>query len=59
MKAFLVTAGSVFGLIVLVHIVRMSVEPSKVSDVGFWALTLLSGALSVWAFRLFWNLRRS
>ena len=59
MKAFLVTAGTVFGLLVVVHVVRMSVEPRMAKDPWFWAITVVAGGLSLWAWRLVWRLRRS
>ena len=59
MKAFLVTAGSVFGLLVVVHVARMSVEPRMAKDPWFWAITIVAGGLSLWAWRLVCRLRRS
>jgi hypothetical protein len=51
-KAFLITAGVVFSLIVLAHVARMVVEPARRTDPLFWALTLAAAALSAWAWRL-------
>ena len=59
MKAFLVTAGAVFGLIVVAHIARIVVEPDKASDPWFLALTVVAGGLSAWAWRLAWQSRSS
>ncbi len=59
MKAFLITSGAVFGLIVVAHLVRVIVEPQMASDPWFWALTVVAGALSFWAWRLAWRLHRS
>lgn len=58
MKAFLITAGTIFGVIVVLHIVRMTAEPRMARDPWFWALTVLSAALSIWAWRLVRQLRR-
>jgi hypothetical protein len=58
MKAFLVVAGIVFGLVVGAHIVRMVVEPRMAADPWFWALTAAAAALSVWAWVLAWRTRR-
>jgi hypothetical protein len=58
MKAFLITAGTVFGIIVVLHILRMGAEPQMAREPWFWALTVLSAALSLWAWRLVWKLRR-
>jgi hypothetical protein len=59
MKAFLVTAGGVFGLVVVVHLYRMTIEPNLVHDPFFWLITAVSAALSVWAWRLVWPSRRA
>ncbi len=52
MKAFLITAGTVFGLIVIAHLARIVAEPNMAREPWFWALTILAAALSGWAFRL-------
>ena len=59
MKPFLVTVGTVFGLIVIAHIARVVAEPRMAGDLWFWGLTVIAAALSAWAWRLFWVLRRS
>ena len=59
MKAFLITAGTVFGLIVVVHAIRLVVEPAAIRDPWFWLLTIAAAALSIWAWRLAWRLRHS
>ena len=52
MKAFLITTGSVFGLIVLAHIARAFAEgPSVAKDPVFILLTLLAAGLSAWSWR--------
>ncbi len=56
-KAFLITVGTVFGLIVIAHIARMVVEPSTAHDPWFWLLTITAAALGGWAWRLWWTLR--
>jgi hypothetical protein len=58
-KAFFVTAGSVFGLIAIAHIARMVVEPRMAAEPWFLVLTVIAAALSVWSWRLFWTLRGS
>jgi hypothetical protein len=58
MKAFLITAGTVFGLLVIAHLMRVSVEPQMARDPWFWATTAVAGALSLWAWVLVWRLRR-
>jgi hypothetical protein len=57
MKWFLVTAGTVFGLVVIAHIARMAVEPRMASDPWFWLMTIVAAALSLWAWRLVWHSR--
>ena len=52
MKAFLVVAGSVFGLIVVAHIARIAVEPNMAREPWFWLITIVAAALSGWAWRL-------
>jgi hypothetical protein len=58
-KAFLVTAGTVFALIVAAHILRLVYEPAKASDGWFWLITVVAAALSAWAWRLVWTSRPS
>ena len=53
MKAYLITTGTVFGLIVIAHILRAFAEGARVAkDPVFIALTFLAAGLSVWAWRL-------
>ena len=57
MKAYLITTGTIFGLIVVVHIWRIVVEgPALAKDPIFIMLTVAAAALSLWSLRL---LRRS
>jgi len=58
-KAFLIVAGTVFGLIVIAHIMRMAVEPRMAKEPWFWAITIVAGVLSGWAWVLVWRLRRA
>ena len=55
MKPFLITAGVVFGLIVIAHIARLLVEPQMGRDPFFWLLTILAAGLSAWAWWLVWT----
>ena len=57
MKPFLITAGSVFGLVVVAHVARIVAEPQMAKEPWFLALTLAAAALSAWAWRLVWKLR--
>jgi len=54
MKAYLVTTGTVFGLIVVAHICRVFAEgPHLATDPFFLLMTLAAAALCFWAWRLF------
>jgi hypothetical protein len=55
MRAFLVTVGTVFALIVVAHIARIVAEPEMAREPWFWLLTIASAALSGWAWRLWWT----
>jgi hypothetical protein len=56
-RAFLATAGSCFGLVVVAHIARVFVEPHMAGDPWFWLITVIAAGLSAWAWRLFWIAR--
>jgi hypothetical protein len=59
MKAFLITSGTVFGLVVLAHIARAFTEgPGVAKDPVFILLTILAAGLSAWSWRLLWTLGR-
>jgi len=60
MKAYLITTGTIFGLIALMHILhsiadrdRLTTHPTEYLFMG--ALGLLAAFLSVWAWRLLWS----
>ena len=59
MKVFLIVTATVFTLIVLAHIARITVEPEKAKDPWFLLFTLVAGGLGAWAWRLVWRTRRS
>jgi hypothetical protein len=60
MRAYLITTGTVFGLITIAHISRIILEnPHLAVEPWYILLTLLSAGLCVWAFRLLWRLPRS
>ena len=53
MKAYVITSGSVFGLIVLAHIARVFMEgPRVIQDFWFVTFTILAVGLSLWAWRV-------
>ena len=59
MKAFLITVGTVFALIVLAHLARIAVEPGMAREPWFLLLTIAAAGLSGWAWRLVWRLPKS
>jgi protein-S-isoprenylcysteine O-methyltransferase Ste14 len=56
MKAYVMTTGAVFGLLTLVHLLRMIMEPHLATDPLYVLITAAAGGLCLWAWRL---LRRS
>jgi hypothetical protein len=53
MKAFLITTGTIFGLITIAHVWRMVAENHKLAtEPWFVLLTIVAAGLSVWSFRL-------
>ncbi len=59
MKAYLITTGTVFGLVTLAHIWRVFVEgPRLAKEPVFILLTILAAALCFWAWRLLARLSR-
>ncbi len=49
MKAYIITSGTVFGLLTIAHILRVISEGSHVANAGFILITLASAGLCVWA----------
>ena len=59
MKAYLITTGTVFGLLTLAHIWRAIVEGAHVATSPFFIFTtVLGAALCGWAWRLLWKSSR-
>lgn len=52
MKTYVTLTGIVFGLITLAHVWRVIVEGTGVLNVWWILITVVTAALSVWAFRL-------
>ena len=53
MKAYVVTTGSVFGVLVLAHVWRAVEEgPHVATDPWFVLFTVVAAALSIWAWRV-------
>jgi len=64
MKAYLVTTGTLFGLLAAMHLVRvvekwhlLATDPWFV--LGTAAIAIVTGALCLWAWRLLWMSIRS
>jgi hypothetical protein len=53
MKAYVITTGTVFGLLTLAHVWRALVEgPNMAKDPSFVLITVIAAALCLWACRL-------
>ena len=53
MKAYLITTGTVFGLITVAHVCRFFAEGTHLAkDPVFLLLTVFAAGLCLWAFRL-------
>lgn len=53
MKTYLVTTGTIFGLIALAHVARIVSEgPALAADPWFILLTVVAAGLALWAWRL-------
>ena len=52
MRAYVLTSGSVFGLIVLAHLSRIFLEPHVLREPAWVFVTLVAAGLTVWAFRV-------
>ena len=53
MKVYVITTGTIFGLLTVAHLWRMIEEGSHVaSNPTFLLITLASGALCLWAWRV-------
>lgn len=60
MKAYVITTGAVFGLIVVAHIWRVAEEGLALAkDPLYIALTLAAAGLCFWAWRLLKSMSRS
>jgi hypothetical protein len=53
MKAYLITTGSLFGVLTVLHVWRIIEEGPQLATNPWWVLiTLAAAALSLWAWRL-------
>ena len=59
MKAYLLTTGTLFGLIVVAHVWRVFAESrALLHDPWYWLLTAVALGFSIWAFRLLRTVQR-
>jgi hypothetical protein len=59
MKAYVTTTGVVFGALTLAHLWRMIEERQMATEPWYILITVATGALCFWAFRLVRRSRRS
>jgi len=53
MRAYVVTTGTLFGLLTIAHVWRMIEEsPALATDPWYILITLVAAGLAVWAWRL-------
>jgi hypothetical protein len=52
MKAYVMTTGTIFGLVTLAHVWRMVEEKQLATAPWYIAITVAAAALSVWAWSL-------
>jgi hypothetical protein len=53
MKPFIATAGTVFALLVVVHVWRIAAEGPGVLNPFFIGVTVIAAALSIWAWQVY------
>ena len=59
MRAYLLSTGTVFGLIVLAHVWRVIAESrTLLRDPWYWLITFVALGLCIWAFRLVRKVQR-
>lgn len=59
MKAYVITTGLIFGLIVIAHIARVVSEgPQLAKDPFYIVITLATAGLAAWAGQLLWTWNR-
>ena len=51
MKAYVMTTGTIFGLLALVHVWRVTQESHLLRDPWFILITIASAALCLWSWR--------
>ena len=59
MRAYVLTTGILFGIVTLAHVWRMIQERPMATAPWYILITVATGALAVWAWRLLRRSRRS
>jgi hypothetical protein len=59
MKTYLVTTGTLFGLLTVIHIWRATQETQLATEPWYILITLAAFALCLWALRLLWRWPRT
>jgi hypothetical protein len=60
MKAYVITTGTIFGLLTLAHLARMVLETGRFArEPEYWLITSIAAALCVWAARVYSQMRRT
>jgi hypothetical protein len=52
MRAYILTSGSIFALILVAHVLRIFQEPHVLREPFWILLTLAAAGLAFWAFRV-------
>jgi hypothetical protein len=52
MRAYVITTGTIFGLLTLAHLWRWVEERHLLTDPWHVSVTLVAGALAIWAWRI-------
>jgi uncharacterized membrane protein len=53
MKAYVIATGAIFALLTIAHVARVAMEKHLATDPVFILFTVLSAALSIWAWRVY------
>jgi len=59
MKAYVITTGTIFGLLTLAHLARMVLETGKAREPEYWLITSIAAVLCVWGVRVYSQMRRT
>lgn len=58
MKAYVITTGTIFGLLTLAHLARMVFESGRLArEPEYLVITLAAAAMCVWAVRVYSQMR--